>query len=135
MAKPLSIFGSAPAASRWERRALAKSIPSSTQTKQTKQKGVNILTPFVFGYYGANSVCRHKCPKTKLVDLSTFCVAKFVRAPAASGKGTTSDKRVNPSTLERANFREGIKSILISASPPQPTIHKELYLMIYCDKE
>ena len=85
----------------YPREGFALQIPQLPQTKRSK-KVSNFRHLFVFGYYGANSVCRHKCPKTKSVDLSTFCVAKFVRAPAASGKGTTSNKRVNPSTPKHA---------------------------------
>ena len=79
--------------------ARASPFESLNSHKRSEAKRCRIFDTFCFWILcGANSVCRHKCPKTKSVDLSTFCVAKFVRAPAASGKGTTSDKRVNSST-------------------------------------
>ena len=61
----------------WFRRSWVR-IPSSTRTKQTKQKGVKNLTPFVFGYYGANSFA-NIVAKNKVVDLSTFCGVRGVR--------------------------------------------------------
>ena len=54
--------------------------------EQTKQKGVEFSTPFVFGYYGAN-LFADIVYKNKWVDLSTFCVVQFFGgAPVASGR-------------------------------------------------
>ena len=69
--------------------------------EQTKQKGVEFSTPFVFEYYGAN-LFADKVFKKKVVDLSTFCVVQFFgSAPAASGRGKTSAAKSIPSSTRR----------------------------------
>ena len=58
---------------------------ASLSANETKQEGVEQSTPFVF-YACGISLLIDVGMENKVVDLSTSCEVKFVRASAASGR-------------------------------------------------